>query len=275
MAPPSAPLPAPLQALAADPAHGALFLDFDGTLSAIVDDPVGARPLPGVPALLADLATRFDLVAVISGRPTAFLRQALGTPPGVELVGLYGLERALAVSPGGGAQQWSAVVDEVVAEALAAAPHGVYVEPKGLTVTLHWRHVPDERPWVTQFAERQHDRHGLDVHGGRMELELRPPLQVDKGTVIRGLAAERPPGRLRQVAAFGDDLGDLPAFEAVTTLGRPGHPVGAVRVAAVDHESPAEVAARADLTVDGAAGAVELLRRLAEAAAASAAASQT
>ena len=122
---------------------------------------------------------------------------------------------------------------------------------------------------MTQFAERQHDRHGLDVHGGRMELELRPPLQVDKGTVIRGLAAERPPGRLRQVAAFGDDLGDLPAFEAVTTLGRPGHPVGAVRVAAVDHESPAEVAARADLTVDGAAGAVELLRRLAEAAAAS------
>jgi trehalose 6-phosphate phosphatase len=265
-------LPEILLPFAQDPGHSALCLDFDGTLSAIVDDPVGARPLPGVPALLADLAAHFDLVAVISGRPTAFLRQALGTPPGVELIGLYGLERALAASPGGAAQQWSTVVDEVVAEARAAAPEGVYVEPKGLTVTLHWRHAPNERPWVTHFAERQHDRHGLDVHGGRMELELRPPLQVDKGTVIRGLAAERPPGRLRQVAAFGDDLGDLPAFEAVATLGRPGHPVSAVRVAAADHESPAEVAARADLTVDGATGAVELLRRLAEAAAA---ASQT
>ncbi len=169
------------------------------------------------------------------------------------------------------ASNWATVVDEVVAEARAAAPEGVYVEPKGLTVTLHWRHAPDERPWVIQFAERQHDRHGLDVHGGRMELELRPPLPVDKGTVIRGLAAERPPGQLRQVAAFGDDLGDLPAFEAVATLGRPGHPVAAVRVAAVDHESPPEVAARADLTVDGATGAVELLRRLATAAAVAAA----
>jgi trehalose 6-phosphate phosphatase len=274
LAPPPAPLPAPLRALAADPAHGALFLDFDGTLSAIVDDPVGARALPGVPALLADLAASFELVAVISGRPTAFLRQALGTPPGVELVGLYGLERALASSsdaPTAAARQWAGVVGQVVAEARATAPEGVYVEPKGLTVTLHWRHAPDEQPWVTQFAGRQHDRHGLDVHGGRMELELRPPLQVDKGTVIRDLAAERPPGRLRQVAAFGDDLGDLPAFEAVGTLGRPGHPVGAVRVAAVDHESPAEVAARADLTVDGAAGAVELLHRVAATAEAAAA----
>ena len=42
-------LPAPLDALAADPAHGALFLDFDGTLSAIVDDPVGARRSPVCP----------------------------------------------------------------------------------------------------------------------------------------------------------------------------------------------------------------------------------
>jgi hypothetical protein len=40
-----------------------------------------------------------------------------------------------------------------------------------------------------------------------------------------------------------------------------------VRVAAVDHESPPEVAARADLTVRGAAGAVEVLRALADAAA--------
>ena len=36
-------LPTPLYELAADPTHSALFLDFDGTLSAIVDDPVGGR----------------------------------------------------------------------------------------------------------------------------------------------------------------------------------------------------------------------------------------
>jgi trehalose 6-phosphate phosphatase len=253
-------LPAPLQALAGDSAHGALFLDFDGTLSAIVDDPVGARPLPGVPALLAELATLFSLVAVISGRPTAFLRAALREPAGVELVGLYGLERALGGSARAG--EWAAVIDSVVGEAEAAAPAGVYVEPKGLTVTLHWRHAPEARAWVEAFAARAAAEHGLAQHPGRMELELRPPVVVDKGTVVRGLAAERA-GRLRQVAVFGDDLGDLPAFEAVGRLGTAAAPVGAVRVAAVDDESPPAVAERADLVVPGAAGAVALLRDLA------------
>jgi trehalose 6-phosphate phosphatase len=260
---PAPALPAPLVPLAADPAHGALFLDFDGTLAAIVEDPVAARPLAGVPALLGALAEVFALVAVISGRPTEFLRQVLGAPPGVELVGLYGLERALGAS--GDAARWVGVVDAVVREARAEAPAGVYVEPKGLTVTLHWRHAPSARGWVETFAARQASERDLDVHPGRMELELRPPLRVDKGTVVRALAAEHS-GRLGQVAAFGDDIGDLPAFAAVGELGTPTHPVGAVRVAAVDHESPRAVADEADLTVPGAAGAVALLRQLAAAA---------
>jgi trehalose 6-phosphate phosphatase len=258
-------LPALLQPLAGEPDRSALFLDFDGTLSAVVVDPVRARPLPGVPALLADLAAGFALVAVISGRPTGFLADVLGAPSGVTLVGLYGLERALR---GPAHDTWAAVIDEVVAEAVATAPEGVYVEPKGLTLTLHWRHAPERRDWVLAFAERQHARHGLAVHEGRAERELRPPIDVDKGTVVRELAAEHA-GQLRAAAVFGDDMGDLPAFAAVGELTAPdGRPLAAVRVAAVDAESPPEVAARADLTVQGAEGAVELLRALADAAAA-------
>jgi trehalose 6-phosphate phosphatase len=49
----------------------ALCLDFDGTLSPIVDDPQAARPLPGIVELLEPLADRFAAVALISGRPTA------------------------------------------------------------------------------------------------------------------------------------------------------------------------------------------------------------
>lgn len=253
-------LPELLLPLAADPGRSALFLDFDGTLSAIVDDPVAARPLPGVPDLLARLAARFGLVAVVSGRPTAFLAEVLSSPPGVVLVGLYGLELALGGPDGGGdAGPWAAMVDEVVAEAVTAAPDGVYVEPKGLTVTLHWRHAPAARPWVVSFAERQRAVRGLHVHPGRMELELRPPLDVDKGTVVRTLARDhRAP--LGAVAVFGDDIGDLPAFAAVGELA----PI-ALRVAVVDGESPPEVADRADLTVAGAAGAVALLEMLTQA----------
>ncbi len=267
-------LPRLLQPFASDPTRSALFLDFDGTLSAIVSDPRTAQPLPGVPELLADLARRIALVAVISGRPTAFLADALGQPPGVTLAGLYGLERAL---HGAEHDAWAAVIDAVVAEATATAPAGVYVEPKGLTVTLHFRQALDQEGWVEAFAERQHAEHGLLVHPGRHERELRPPLRVDKGTVVRALVREhdeetgrsRAPGPLRHLAAFGDDIGDLPAFAALGDLAAASsEPLDVVRVAAVDRESPAEVAARADLTVRGATGAVELLGALAHAAAA-------
>jgi trehalose 6-phosphate phosphatase len=249
--------------LAAAPARTALFLDFDGTLAAIVADPRDARPLPGVPTLLSDLAKEFELVAVISGRPTSFLGQVLGSPGGVTLAGLYGLERAL---QGTEHDAWAEVIDEVVRDAESTAPPGVYVEPKGLTVTLHWRHAPEQREWVVSFAERAAANHNLLVHQGRHERELRPPLNVDKGTVVRSLAAELT-GRVDNAAAFGDDIGDLPAFEALTQLTKPdGTPLYTVRVAAVDAESPRQVAEAADLTVAGATGAVALLTALQDAA---------
>jgi trehalose 6-phosphate phosphatase len=261
-------LPDVLIPIAAHPETSALFVDFDGTLAAIVDDPRGARALPGVPELLVRLAARFALVAVISGRPVSFLQEALASPAGVRLIGLYGLER---IGPDGGrtvadgAAPWEAVITDVVALARAGAPEGVYVEPKGLTVTLHWRHAPEARPWVTSFAATQVAAHGLVPQSGRMELELRPPLHVDKGKVVRSLA----PG-LRGVAVFGDDIGDLPAFAAVAALGTGGavgaDPVAVARIAAVDDESPGEVADQADVTVPGPHGVVALLTALAEAA---------
>jgi trehalose 6-phosphate phosphatase len=244
-------LPAVLLPLAQDPAHSALCLDFDGTLSPIVADPVGARPWPGVPALLARLAARFAVVAVISGRPADFLHQVLGSPPGVTLIGLYGLGQ---VGPDAG--PWASVISASVARARAEAPPGVYVEPKGFTVTLHWRNAPEAGPWVTAFAADEGRQRGLIVHPGRMSLELRPPLEVDKGTVVRSLVEG-----MRAVAVFGDDLGDLPAFAAVTSLAARG--VAVARVAVIDAESDDRVRAQADLEVQGPAGAVALLDQLA------------
>jgi trehalose 6-phosphate phosphatase len=238
-----------------------LCLDFDGTLAAIVDDPVAARPLPGVTDLLARLAAHLGLVAVISGRPASFLQSVLVSPTGVRLIGLYGLEEVggdgrRILAPG--AAPWEAVITDVVALARATAPAGIYVEPKGLTMTLHWRNAPGEADWVSAFVAQQSEARGLAVHSGRHELELRPPLAVDKGSVVRRLAAG-----FDAVAAFGDDIGDLPAFDALAELSTTG--VAVARVAAVDAESPAVVADRADLVVEGPAGAVALLERLAQA----------
>ena len=106
-----------------------MLVDFDGTLSPIVEDPGRARPLPGVSEALVQLARRYACVAVVSGRPASFLSRHLGPDvieSGVVLVGLYGLERAtpegIEVHPD--AARWRDGVEEVAREAEAEAPGG-------------------------------------------------------------------------------------------------------------------------------------------------------
>jgi trehalose 6-phosphate phosphatase len=251
-------VPPALQPLADEPSRAALFVDFDGTVAPIVAVPDEARPLPGAPALLAALARRFGLVAVVSGRPAVFLRQHLAEARGVRLLGLYGLEwvgEAGRVITHDEARRWSPTLAAVAERAAAAAPPGVRVEPKGLTVTLHWRGAPETEAWVRRFCDDERRRVGLVAREARLSLELAPPLALDKGTVVRSLAAG-----FSAVACFGDDLGDLAAFEALDDLAAAG--VAVARVAVIDTESPPAVAAAADVVVEGPEGAVALLRRL-------------
>ena len=250
-------VPSALLPLIERPERSALFCDFDGTLAAIVAEPDLARPLPGVSELLAGLARRFGLVAVVSGRPVEFLVRHLAAP-GVRLVGLYGLEwvgEAGRVVVHEDAGRWRPLLDATAERARAAAPRGVRVEPKGLTVTLHWRGAPGQEAWVRAFGDDERRRVGLVVREARLSLELAPPLPVDKGTVVRSLGA----GFLA-VACFGDDLGDLAAFAALDDLAVAGSAVA--RVAVVDDESPPAVAAAADVVVAGPNGAVALLELL-------------
>lgn len=252
-------LPEVLAPIDRRPEQAALFLDFDGTLSPLVPEPALARPLPGVTEVLAALVDRFALVAVVSGRPVAFLMDVLDHPAGVHLAGLYGMEVARAGSePRASAEieAWRPTVAEATSRAGQQAPAGVEVEAKGLTVTLHWRARPDAEPWVRRFADQELARSGLLSQPGRMAVELRPPVPADKGTVVRDLA----PGH-EAAACFGDDIGDLPAFEALGELAASGMAVA--RVAVVDPEAPPEVAAAADVVVQGPGEALALLRRLA------------
>jgi hypothetical protein len=76
----------PLAPFLRDPAMAGIFSDFDGTLSPIVADPALAEPLAGVPELLGELARRYQVVAVVSGRPVAFLAARL--PASILLAGL-------------------------------------------------------------------------------------------------------------------------------------------------------------------------------------------
>jgi trehalose 6-phosphate phosphatase len=66
--------------------------DFDGTLSALVDDPADAVPGPGAVEVLGALSERAALVGVVSGRPVDVLARHVPDER-IHLSGLYGIER--------------------------------------------------------------------------------------------------------------------------------------------------------------------------------------
>jgi trehalose 6-phosphate phosphatase len=236
-----------------------VFVDFDGTLAPIVDDPAVAAPHPDAPGILERLSRRYGRVVVVSGRPVGYLARHLADAGAAELFGLYGLERSRGgsarVETDAEAEAWRAPVAEAAEAAESSAPPGVMVERKGLTVTLHYRAAPDRKAWVDREADRLAASTGLQAHGGKMSVELRPPVSIDKGTVVRDLGTG-----LSAVFFAGDDRGDLPAFAALARLRAAG--AETLGVAAGGPETPPDVAEAADLVVDGPAGVIEVLRRL-------------
>jgi trehalose 6-phosphate phosphatase len=237
------------------PRRSGVLMDFDGTLSPIVDDPSAARPLAGAADVLRDLARRYRVVAVLSGRPVSFLEPLL--PASVVLSGLYGLEvyrnGERLDHPFAGA--WREVIDDVAAQSRARGPVGMRVESKGQSLTLHYREVPELADEVTAWAAQQSARSGLRVRPARMSVELHPPIDSDKGTAVEELAA-----KLTNLCYVGDDIGDLPAFAALGRLAERG--VHTVSVAVRSNEAPHELLDAADVVVNGPRGTLDLLRQL-------------
>jgi trehalose 6-phosphate phosphatase len=140
-----------------------------------------------------------------------------------------------------------------------AADERVWVEDKRLSLVLHTRPANDPAAELDRLrgpAEELAARLGLDVHPGRNVLEFRLP-GYDKGDALRRLVECTAPSG---VLYAGDDKGDLPAFAAIEQFRREGTP--AWGIAATSDESPPELAGAADVTVDGPAGVVALLRAL-------------
>ncbi|HEV7862699.1 MAG TPA: trehalose-phosphatase [Acidimicrobiia bacterium] len=253
-------LVARLAPFAQQPARSVVVLDFDGSLAPIVDDPPSAAPLPGAVAVLGRLVRRAGRVAVVSGRPVEFLR-AMVPVDGLMLFGQYGVERldGTTVVTDPRARSWSKAVEAAAAEAGAALP-GLFVEHKGaVAVALHWRRAPHLGAAALDLGHRLATTHGLRLERGRLALELRAPVDVDKGTTTAALAA----GAHAALVA-GDDRGDLAAFAALARLVDEGRVAHALRVAVRSPESPGELLRRADHTVDGPAGLVALLGAVAD-----------
>jgi trehalose 6-phosphate phosphatase len=257
------PIPAPLLALVDEAERAVVCLDYDGSLAPIVDDPAAARALPAARDALARLVPLVAKVAIVSGRPAAFLAERVGLD-GVDYAGIYGLERWEGPTGSGRVVADSRVADwapivAAVADAADVELPGVLIERKGsVAVTLHWRTAPAQAGVAEAWAAAAAARHGLELLPGRRAAELRPPVPVDKGTTVTELA------RGASVALFaGDDAGDLAAFAALHLLADRGELGRAVGVGVRSDESPAAIAAQ-DVVVDGPPGLAALLADLAD-----------
>lgn len=244
-----------LDAARTEPDATAILVDFDGTLSPTVADPALARPTGGAVEVLDALARTHRIVAAVSGRPLAFLRPLL--PSSITISGQYGLELARPGHEEGLEPDpvWVRAVADAVGLLTAGTEDGVLVEPKGASITVHWRNAPDAEDRVRRQAEAVAVETGLVLHDAKESIELRPAVATDKGTVVTALADDA-----RNVLYLGDDLGDLPAFLALGAMRDAGRTV--LRVGVDGPELPDAVRDAVDHLVDGPTGAVALLERL-------------
>jgi len=224
-------LPDAMQALRlADGLFGrppAVFFDFDGTLSDIVDDPDAARPVAGAAEALQKLVAQCP-VAVLSGRDLADVAMRVGLP-GIWYAGSHGFELT---APDGTHHQNDAaaaaipMLEEAAArlrKRLGSIP-GVVVEHKRFGVAVHYRNAARDRVGEVEAAVRAAgQRDALRVTTGREVIELRPDIDWDKGKTLRWVMdhVQQTPSAPLVPIYLGDDITDEDAFDAVRDDGIP------------------------------------------------------
>jgi trehalose 6-phosphate phosphatase len=232
-----------LAELAERPREAAIVLDVDGTLAPIVARPEDASVPAETRKTLGGLVERYGLVACLSGRPGKDAARLVGVE-GVRYVGEHGLELAPE------AEVWAQRLADFAATADWPPEEG-----KRLSLAFHYRTVEDvaaAENALRAVAERALAE-GLRPRWGRRVLEIRPPIDGDKGTAVGRLLAD---SGLRCALYAGDDTTDLDAFRGLDGLEL------AVRIAVVSDEAPDELEPAADLVVDGPEGLAALLARL-------------
>jgi trehalose 6-phosphate phosphatase len=246
-----------------------LISDMDGTLSPIVDVPADARPTPRNRELLRALQTQLPIVALVSGRAAADLQQRVNLP-GLIYIGNHGLERwqddrvitapeALQFRP-----QLESALDEIRSHLIP----DMRIEDKGATLSVHYRQTADPESAARDFQpllDSLAARHNLRLYQGRMVFELRPPIEMHKGTAFRQLVTEY---QLDAALYLGDDTTDVDALRMAQQL-RQDQSCYALGIAVESPDMPPAVGQNADLSVQGVSGVESFLSWLLQARSAS------
>jgi trehalose 6-phosphate phosphatase len=204
----------------------AIFLDYDGTLTPIVDRPEDAVISRSMRQAVRGLAERCP-VCVVSGRDRRVVQQLMGVDDLI-VAGSHGFdiwsprEGTLEHDAGGDFEE---LIERVTARVREEADpiEGSLVEPKKASVALHYRLVADaDRPRIAAIVDRLLAEHPdeLKVTPGKMVYEIQPRLEWDKGrAVLYLLEALKLNGDDVAPLYLGDDITDEDAFRALSRRG--------------------------------------------------------
>lgn len=191
-------------------------------------------------------------LVLISGRDSDLLWDRIPIPDAL-LVGNHGLEerRNGASRLSDQAQPYTANLLRAAGAlaALAAVP-GIRIESKRASISVHFRQSPDPGSTGAQLGEMLEAlalREQLRLFGGRYVWELRPAVDVNKGTVIARLAGLLHPAGLIYV---GDDVTDADAFRSMRCLPQ----IRTLAIGVRSTEVPSTTFKDCDLIVDGVEG---------------------
>lgn len=190
-------------------------LDFDGTLSPIVDRAEDARPLPRSAAALEQLAgLPRTTTALISGRALDSLRVVASPPPSTLLIGSHGAEvwlgeGSLGLELDEEQRERLASVREVLAGIVNVAP-GTLLEDKPAGVVLHTRLADDDvaEDAVEAAMTELKDRPGVYLKTGKRVLET-SVVHASKGEAVEFL---RQATGATAILFAGDDVTDEDAL---------------------------------------------------------------
>ena len=203
----------------------ALFLDFDGTLVDIAEQPQDVKvPFALVPTLRSLHHYLGGAVAVISGRPIDQIDDFL-RPLRLAAAGVHGAERRSA----GGELTLLAThplhLVEQAARKLAAQHAGLLVESKRGSLALHYRQAPELQDLcLAAMRDAVLDSPGITLLQGKMVVEAKPG-GASKGRAIEDFLRE-PPFAGRTPLFVGDDVTDEVGFASVQRVGGMGVKVG-------------------------------------------------
>lgn len=264
----AAEIAAALSPITAEPDHTAVLLDLDGTLAPIVPRPEESAVPAATRDLVARVAGRFAIAAVVSGRRAADARRILGLDS-ISYIGNHGYEllppgaeTAEPVPNLGGHERDAA--EFLASYGVAGLERtGVRIEDKAAIVALHWRGAPDEQSAETAaaLAAAEAQAAGLIIHSGRKVIELRPPVRTDKGRAVEALLGAAHSVHCALYA--GDDRTDVDAFRVLRRMTEDGRLRHSLCVAVISDEAPAAVRLASDLAVAGPEGFVTVLEALA------------